>query len=305
VFIDDAGRPILIETKLFRNPEARRQVVTQVAEYAFHLSAARATTLLSGRERAPELDDLIQDVDDHLRRGVLTLVIVGDAIDERAIRLAEALLGASRPEQLSLAFVELAFFADATASDPSAWVIAPYLRKGLVAQVREVFEFRVMDGDRELSGSIRPVGPAVPTPYSMTEDTLLSRISAAQGAEGKRAAEALLALARSLGVEIAFRQTGASVRLRDSQGSSARITLYVLSSKGTFYVWWLKRWEQIGADPTVPVVYLERLESILGRRAAYRPTEDRNAVPLGIVAQRLDDVINLVQDTVQSLRETV
>jgi hypothetical protein len=140
LFIDDAGRPILIETKLFRNPDARRQVVTQVSEYAFHLAAARATTLLSDREHAPELDDLIQDVDDHLRRGVLTLVIVGDAIDDRAIRLAEALLGASRPEQMSLAFVELAFFADTTAPDSSAWVLAPYLRKGLVAEVREVFE---------------------------------------------------------------------------------------------------------------------------------------------------------------------
>jgi hypothetical protein len=304
LFIDDCGRPIVVETKLFRNPEARRQVVTQVSEYAFCMAEGGAIPLLRGRDVAPEIDDLMQDIDDHLRRGVLTLVIAGDAIDDRAIRLAEALLGSSRPEQTSLAFVEIAFFT-APPGDPSGWIIVPQLRRGLIARTREVFEFRVKDGEREIPGNIHVVPPTLPRRDSITEDGLLDAIARVQGTAGREAAERLLAFVRTIGAEVAFRQTGASVRLADPQGSGVRVTLFVISSRGTFYVWWLNRWERIGADPMVADQYLRRLESLLGASPAHRPTDDRNAVPLGVVAQRLDDVVALIQDTVQTLRGVV
>jgi len=104
------GGIILVEAKLWRNPEARREVIGQVLDYAKDLAAwtyaelqhavrvARKDSrlnlydLVCGPEAPPELEAAFADaVSRNLRLGRVLLIIAGDGIQESAERLAEFL----------------------------------------------------------------------------------------------------------------------------------------------------------------------------------------------------------------------
>ena len=93
------GRLVLIECKLWRNPQARREVVAQILEYAAlmrRLSVSDLLQTLHGRKgmtgsnpifdllaaRHPETEEALftDRIDDSLRRGDFDLLIVGDGI---------------------------------------------------------------------------------------------------------------------------------------------------------------------------------------------------------------------------------
>lgn len=101
-YITSNGRPVIVEAKLWRNPEARRKVVGQILDYAKELShwsyesldaavrAARDGTegpkglFDVARLKVPDLDEaqFIDSVFQSLRQGDLLLLIVGDGIRE-------------------------------------------------------------------------------------------------------------------------------------------------------------------------------------------------------------------------------
>lgn len=108
--VTPSGLPVLVECKLWRNPEARRQVVSQILDYAKELSRwsssdvqrevshrlKRGGNPLLDMVRAvnPEVDE--QQFNDaltaNLRRGRFLLLIVGDGIREGVEAIAEYLL---------------------------------------------------------------------------------------------------------------------------------------------------------------------------------------------------------------------
>jgi hypothetical protein len=105
LYITPNGRPVIVEAKLWRNPEARRKVVGQILDYAKELShwnyesldaAVRAARRAEdgtqdpkglcdlARLKAPDLDEarFFDSVSQSLRRGDLLLLVVGDGIRE-------------------------------------------------------------------------------------------------------------------------------------------------------------------------------------------------------------------------------
>jgi hypothetical protein len=105
VYVTPSGRPVIVEAKLWRNPEARRKVVSQVLDYAKELSkfdfetfdaAVRTARRRIDREEPPKgLIDILkasgQRFDElefrdalarNLKRGDMLLLIVGDGIRE-------------------------------------------------------------------------------------------------------------------------------------------------------------------------------------------------------------------------------
>lgn len=122
------GFPVLVECKLWRNPEGRRQVVSQILDYAKELSRWSSSDLQ--REVARRLGrdgnallDLVRaaghEIDEiafndaltlNLRRGRFLLLIVGDGIREGVEAIAEY-LQAHAGLHFSLGLVELPIFA--------------------------------------------------------------------------------------------------------------------------------------------------------------------------------------------------
>jgi hypothetical protein len=107
--VTPSGLPVLVECKLWRNPEARREVVGQILDYAKELSRwsssdvqrevshrlKRAGNPLLDMVRAvdPEVDErqFNDALTANLRRGRFLLLIVGDGIREGAEAIAEYL----------------------------------------------------------------------------------------------------------------------------------------------------------------------------------------------------------------------
>src|SRR5690349_11386225 len=90
LLISSHGRPAIIETKLSYNPQKRREVVAQVLDYAVSLQEVPRSELpkLPGSDLAPDPADL----DDCLAKGRFLLIVAGDMLDPRALRLSQALL---------------------------------------------------------------------------------------------------------------------------------------------------------------------------------------------------------------------
>jgi hypothetical protein len=107
--VTPSGLPVLVECKLWRNPEARRDVVSQILDYAKELSrwsssdVQREVSHRLKRDGNPLLD-IVRKVDPeiderqfndaltaNLRRGRFLLLIVGDGIREGVEAIAEYL----------------------------------------------------------------------------------------------------------------------------------------------------------------------------------------------------------------------
>ena len=123
-----SGGLVLVETKLWRNPEARREVVGQVLDYAKDLARWTYSDLQQAVRLATKVLDLDlfrhvvgQDADDtgeaefidhvsrNLRQGRFLLLIAGDGIQEGVEQLAD-FLQRHMGLHFSLALVELAFW---------------------------------------------------------------------------------------------------------------------------------------------------------------------------------------------------
>lgn len=126
--VTPAGLPVLVECKLWRNPEARREVVSQILDYAKELSrwssadVQREVSNRLKRDGNPLLD-MVRAVDPaideqrfhdaltaNLRRGRFLLLIVGDGIREGVEAIAEY-LQAHAGLHFSLGLVEMPIYA--------------------------------------------------------------------------------------------------------------------------------------------------------------------------------------------------
>lgn len=120
------GRLALVETKLWRNPEARREVVGQIIDYAAQASLwtvedlQRVVFRRTGRQlleiikvQLPDLDEaaFCDGVSRSLRHGRFLLLICGDGIREGTERIARY-LNRSSTLDFTLGLVEIAVFED-------------------------------------------------------------------------------------------------------------------------------------------------------------------------------------------------
>jgi hypothetical protein len=125
--VTPSGLPVLVECKLWRNPEGRREVVGQILDYAKELSRWSSSDLqreVRGRLKRDgnPLLEMVQAVDPtvdeiqfndaltaNLRRGRFLLLIVGDGIREGVEAIAEY-LHAHAGLHFSLGLVELPIY---------------------------------------------------------------------------------------------------------------------------------------------------------------------------------------------------
>ena len=142
LLMDEHGRLVVVECKLWRNPQARREVVGQILDYARELSRysyedlqrqvaiathRRGNVLFDlAREAGGALDEaeFVDRVSRDLSAGRFLLLVVGDGITEGTRRIGEYLR-----DQPGLAFtfglIEMAEYRVASAGDPERTIIQP------------------------------------------------------------------------------------------------------------------------------------------------------------------------------------
>ena len=129
LYINERGRLTLAEFKLWRNPQARREVIGQILDYAKELASWSYEDLQREvskalkrkgnvpyelvREHAPDIDEaeFVDNVSRHLKRGEFLLLIVGDGIREGVENIVQFVQSHSGLH-FTLALVEAALYRD-------------------------------------------------------------------------------------------------------------------------------------------------------------------------------------------------
>jgi hypothetical protein len=212
LLVTNEGRLVLVETKLWRNPESTREVIAQVLQYGMALTALslrevearlslpNARTVRDFAAREGGLTGMVEDFEDalerHLRRGELLYLIAADGISVSVERLAHWLdEGGSAPFKLGL--VELRLFDtgdDRVIVVPRTLVKTREVSRHVVtvdiaggaavgATARVVDELKPLSGPgSQTQRTVKPEGPA------MTRDSLVASV---RGRSGPVAAECL------------------------------------------------------------------------------------------------------------------
>jgi len=147
VYITLEGKICLVETKLFRNPEAHRTVVAQVIDYAKDLSGmsfvdfCEAVTKAKGeesikalfrkiRQKQPEFNEieLQQNIQLSLSHGHLLLLIVGNKIFPEVALLTESIHSAPHLE-FTIRLMELEFYSIGDTEDKQLLVVPQVVGK--------------------------------------------------------------------------------------------------------------------------------------------------------------------------------
>lgn len=142
LLVSSHGRIGIVETKLSYNPQKRREVVAQVLDYALSLQE-------SDREDLPDLPNspdapLEEDLAECLRSGRFLLIIAGDALDPRALRLSQSMLGRHLTSEWDLAMVDLNVYR--RRHDDDDLIVVPELLGTLQTELRQVVRV-VVEGE--------------------------------------------------------------------------------------------------------------------------------------------------------------
>lgn len=139
LLVSSYGRVGLVETKLSYNPQRRREVVAQLLDYALALQDAGRDLLpaLPESEDAPDEDDLV----DAVGAGKFLLLIAGDALDPRALRLSDAMLSKHLTNEWDLAMIDVNVFGP-IAADGSV-ILVPELLGTVQSDVRQVVRVQI------------------------------------------------------------------------------------------------------------------------------------------------------------------
>jgi hypothetical protein len=158
LLVSEFGRLGIVETKLFQNPEARRQVVAQALEYAIHLSMPDLPKDAPRRGKGlpfVELDDIQEKIKEPL------IIIAGDELDPRAVKLSTAVIGKHIGYGWDLALVELAVFQQENASRKKHFLIVPHLAGGVAVEQRQVLLVRIEDKRTDIELHEPEAGPVI------------------------------------------------------------------------------------------------------------------------------------------------
>lgn len=134
LLVSSHGRIGIVETKLSYNPQKRREVVAQVLDYALSLQDY-------DREDLPDLPDsphapLEEDLVECLNSGRFLLIIAGDALDPRALRLSQSMLARHLTSEWDLAMVDLNVYR--RQQDGYELLLVPELLGMVQAELRQV-----------------------------------------------------------------------------------------------------------------------------------------------------------------------
>lgn len=163
LYVNHLGRLTLAEFKLWRNPQARREVIGQILDYAKDLASwsyedlQRQVSLALGksgnalyemvRQQSPNLNEaeFVDNVTRHLRRGEFLLLIVGDGIHEGAANIVDFVQRYSGLH-FNLAMVEAALYRDEA--------------NGLIVQPRVLARTEIVQRFVVEGGHFDDIGPA-------------------------------------------------------------------------------------------------------------------------------------------------
>lgn len=261
------GDLVLVECKLWRNPQARREVVAQVIDYAKDLQrldyagleaaigsargdrSARLYGFVEAQPEAAAEADFVDAVSRNLRRGRALLLIAGDGITESVEAIADY-LQQHAGMHFTLALVELAVYA----LPDGGLLVVPSIPLRTVNIVRGIVNIR----DDRVEVAPPPESAQARRATTLTEEEFLAGLDAERAGTAERLL-ALVAQGEDLGLHIEAKKL---LQIRLPLGDDACNVLSIWPNGGTLTqgVWGLR--DRIG-EPMIRR-YLEEVARVVG-----------------------------------------
>ncbi|MEJ2725531.1 MAG: hypothetical protein P8175_12975 [Deltaproteobacteria bacterium] len=206
LYMNSKGYITLVETKLWRNPDARRSVIAQLIDYVKEMTAWSYDSLVSAikstghhKNNGDQLVELFADPDDgevddvefvdrvsrNLESGRFLLLVVGDGIQEGVEKMAE-FLQQTPHLRYSLALVELAVYRDSSEKNEKTYYIQPKILARTKEVTRAVVELKIPVSRSDIAVSLptEPSGPGS-TRRRITEEEFFEELEKSSEQKGK------------------------------------------------------------------------------------------------------------------------
>ncbi len=261
LYLSTEGYPVIVETKLWRNPQARREVLSQTLDYIkevvqrdFEWFAQQwklysqqhenlAGDLLSRLNdfSDDEIDEqfIVDRVNRALSRGDVIAMIVGDGIETRLQELVAHLCKDSSHLRYSLALVELACYQFGN-QDGDGILVVPRIVHDVQPVQRAYVRVDLADGlERQLT--VTPVvvadGDATKTPrVNLNEEDFLEAIEQSAGRKCRDQIEQFYGdLIDSFKLEPEFKAAAVMLKVPHPDGDGLGVSVLALEKQGRIY----------------------------------------------------------------------
>jgi len=329
LLLSPQGYLTIVETKLWRNPEARREVVGQIIDYAkdvSHWAFAELESKVQGynlqryQSNLGILDSIrrIEDIDEseeqiiidtisrNLRTGRFLLLVVGEGIRESVEEMADFLQ--QTPQLLfTLALVELQVY-ELGAKGNKPLLVIPQI----VARTREItravvrvegkaIESVKVEVDTEITPSVSP-----PKRFTLTEEDFFNTLRQRVDAEDVEFAHRIIEDAQALGCIIEWKQASFAVKLLDPGGSGQRLSLLVVYKNGHAELRELgSQLHSIGLPEQIAYDYAKESAKLFSecKVSEKYPGFWSRPVSLSELRQQYKEFVSVLQKTIDRIRE--
>jgi len=318
LLINPDGRICIVECKLWRNPDAVREVVAQVLDYAAELSRLSYSLLQSAAAKACHKNDrdfLVQTVlgegasDDQkvdfidalsqsLRNGAFLLLIAGDGIRPGLQQIADLLNRSTLG--FSLGLVEIAFYANGEAGPF-------YAQPRVLFRTETVTRTVFILADKEGKLAIENVTEPTTKPLTISEQEFFQKLAAVEPSYPGEV-RGLIDAAKAAGCAPELRRT----YLIYAEGIGQSVNLGHINTDGTVTIWGsAARDSQIGRP--LGEEYMRTVASLLpstdikdtsaDRGGWYVRYKGRASIPLKELLARKADWIAAMAKFVEALQQ--
>ncbi len=327
MFLSPQGYLTIVETKLWRNPEARRQVVGQIIDYAKEVSRWTFDEL-EGRVRKynqqyrgsdmglvdtlrqsdyvdeTEQQFIIDAVSRNLRQGRFLLLIVGDGIRESVEEMVDFLQ--QNPQLLfTLALVELQVH-ELNVDNTRSFLIVPQI----VARTREVTRAVVRIEGKDIDSihvgidtDLRTNDRKPRARATLSAEDFFDSLRQYAGKDDIEFAKRILDDMDKHPYLIDWKSASFVVKLPDPGGSGQNLTLLVVTNKGNAYVGWLPdQLQSLNLPPEIGRDFIRESSRLFRDCDVYRSlTCWTRAVSLAELREKYKEFTSILQRSVDRI----
>lgn len=263
LYLSTGGYPVIVETKLWRNPQARREVLSQILDYIKEAAGRDFEWLenvwndftrkrFGARDKLmdklnsiadDELDekDFIDRVNIAMTKGDILAVIVGDGIETRLQQLVSHLCKDTAHLRYSLALVELGcYIIDENTADSDMLVIPriiqdvepvqrAYVRIDLASDIEQKLQVNsiVCDESSRKSKHVRTI---------LNEEGFLNELENCVGSELRHKIERFYQdISVEYELEPEFKSAAVMLKIPDAMGEKPGVSLLGIERQGRIY----------------------------------------------------------------------
>ena len=324
LLLSPQGYLTIVETKLWRNPEARREVVGQIIDYAKEVSQwsfedlenkvrdynmnryKRNDGIIASLRKSEKIDETAEaDITDtltrNLRNGRFLLLVVGDGIRESVEEMADYL---QQTPQLhfTLALVELQIY-KIDDGEKSSHLVIPQV----VARTREITRAVVRVEGTAIESVKVEVATEITTPgksgerTTITEDDFYIVLSKRVNPEDVDCAHKIIEDSQGLGCIIDWKQGSFVIKIPDPAGSGQKLTLLVVRKDGLIYQGWLEdQLPSMSLPKEIAGDYYRESSQLFGRNLS---ESSYQGVYLKDLRQHYGEFMNVLQKAINRIKE--